>query len=130
MTVQSKKNGKTRPFSSNAVLEATSFLSGNNAAFIEGLYEQYLADPNSVDGTWRGFFQALNDGQPVELPSLAWRSPAAEGRLVPGGVATEADAQFSIRAIQLVRSYRVIGHREADDSIADERGIDAGPLLE
>ena len=37
----------------NAVLDATSFLFGTNAQFIEGLYAQYLADHASVDGTWR-----------------------------------------------------------------------------
>ena len=43
------------------MLDATSFLFGTNASFIEGLYAQYLSDPNSVDGTWRAFFEALSE---------------------------------------------------------------------
>ena len=112
MTAVSKKNGKTRHLSSNAVLQATSFLSGNNAAFIEALYEQFLSDPASVDGTWRTFFQALEDGRPVELPALH-DSAAAPAKIAPAATLTGADAQASIRAIQLVRAYRVTGHREA-----------------
>jgi 2-oxoglutarate dehydrogenase E1 component len=114
MTAVSKKNGKTRPLSSNAVLEATSFLSGNNAAFIEALYEQFLNDPASVDGTWRTFFQALEDGRPVQLPVLQRGSGATPAQIAPAATLAGADAQASIRAIQLVRAYRVTGHREAD----------------
>ena len=45
---------------SNDILEATSFLSGTNAIFVEQLYEQYLADPNSVDQSWRDYFASLD----------------------------------------------------------------------
>jgi 2-oxoglutarate dehydrogenase E1 component len=112
MTAISSKNGKTRERSSNAVLEATSFLSGNNAAFIEPLYEQFRADPASVDGTWRAFFEALQEGRQVELPGIPARN-GAETRIAPAA-RTGADAQASIRAVQLVRAYRQLGHREAD----------------
>ena len=43
------------------MLESTAFLYGSNAAFIEGLYAQYLSNPESVDGTWRAFFDALGE---------------------------------------------------------------------
>src|SRR5215469_15554142 len=112
MTAISGKNGKTRERSSNAVLEATSFLSGTNAAFIEALYEQFRADPSSIDGTWRAFFEALQDGRQVELPGVPARN-GAETRLA-STARTGADAQASIRAVQLVRAYRQLGHREAD----------------
>ena len=46
---------------SNDILEATSFLSGTNAIFVERLYEQYLADPNSVDQSWRDYFAGLGE---------------------------------------------------------------------
>src|SRR5438270_2536621 len=116
MTAISKRNGKNRPPTSNAVFEATSFLSGSNAGFIEGLYNQYLSDPSSVDGTWRAFFEALHDGKPVELPRLPRIAPATTTRPTEEnrGAHAEADAQDSIRAIQLIRAYRVIGHREAN----------------
>ena len=42
-----------------------SYLNGANAPFIEALYESYLADPQSVEPRWRGYFdelQKLDDG--------------------------------------------------------------------
>ena len=59
MTAESKENRAPKGTSPNEVLDATSFLFGTNAGFIEGLYAQYLSDSTSVDGTWRAFFDAL-----------------------------------------------------------------------
>lgn len=40
-------------------LQATSYLSGGNAAYIEELYETYLKDPEAVPQEWQSFFQSL-----------------------------------------------------------------------
>lgn len=40
-------------------LQATSYLSGGNAAYIEELYETYLKDPEGVPQEWQSFFQSL-----------------------------------------------------------------------
>ena len=39
----------------------TSFLYGGNAAYIDDLYAQFKADPNSVDPTWASYFGKLGD---------------------------------------------------------------------
>jgi 2-oxoglutarate dehydrogenase E1 component len=39
----------------------TSFLYGGNAAYIDDLYAQFKADPNSVDPTWASYFGKLED---------------------------------------------------------------------
>ncbi len=119
---------------SNAVLESTSFLYGANAAFIEDLYARYLENPDSVDPSWRGFFAELGE-RPAALrrlaashrPRLRPRVERTDADLVgaltglwPGDETTastadaRAAARESIRAIQLVRAYRVIGHLAAD----------------
>ena len=121
------------------MLESTSFLYGSNAAFIEGLYAQYLGNPESVDGTWRAFFDALGEQglKPAQLGAgPSWRSDnghTAEpnellsaltgdwGAKVEKRAATapaaspeaHAGGQASIRAFQLIRAYRIIGHLEA-----------------
>ncbi len=132
MTSQSPSNRLAR--SSNEVLEATAFLSGTNAAFVESLYAQYLENPDAVDESWRAYFSGL--GQNALTPTQLGRGPSwkrdkkpelANGDLVGAltgqwpakkGAVSDADlhkaAQDSIRAIQLVRAYRVIGHFEAD----------------
>jgi 2-oxoglutarate dehydrogenase E1 component len=119
---------------SNDILEATSFLFGTNAAFVESLYAQYLENPDAVDPSWRAYFASL--GQSALAPAQLGRGPEwrrdkkpdyANGELVSAltgqwpsrkGAASEADlhkaAQDSIRAIQFVRAYRVMGHLEAD----------------
>jgi len=132
MTSQTSPDRLAR--SSNEVLEATSFLFGTNAAFVESLYAQYLENPDAVDESWRRYFASL--GQRALSPAQVGRGPQWRrdqkpqydgGELVSAltgqwparaGASSEKDlrlaSQESIRAIQLVRAYRVIGHLEAD----------------
>ena len=56
----------------NAALLETSFLYGANATFVEEMQARYLRDPNSVDASWRVFFQSVR-----ETPSVA--NAAVEG---------------------------------------------------
>ncbi len=42
------------------MLQATSYLSGGNAGYLEDLYEQYLKDPHAVDSKWRQYFASLS----------------------------------------------------------------------
>ena len=41
---------------SNDIFEATSFLNGTNAAYVEQMYAAWLANPNSVDEGWQAYF--------------------------------------------------------------------------
>ena len=138
MTEQSQSKSPKRT-SSNRVLEATSFLNGTNAAFVEALCP--LSEQSRLGRrNWRAFFDAwANRGsrrpswatarpgsrdnshaaEPNELLSALtgdWRQRSAEKRpaaAVPvrGGRATR---KASIRAVQMIRAYRMIGHLEAD----------------
>ncbi|PHQ70495.1 MAG: 2-oxoglutarate dehydrogenase E1 component [Sneathiella sp.] len=118
-------------------LENTSFLFGSNAGFIEDLYSRYLDDPSSVDETWRQYFQTLGDdaetvlaesrGAPWtpanginpedEYDILGDAANRATERATTIG-ATEQDiraaAVDTIRALMLIRSYRVRGHLKAN----------------
>src|SRR5215831_492976 len=141
MTAESKENRTPKGTSPNEVLDTTSFLFGTNAGFIEALYAQYLSDPNSVDGTWRAFFEALGEkgltatqlgegpswgrgkkpalenGELISALTADWGAPRKEpepAATAAAGPAAAGDPQASIRAIQLVRAYRVMGHLEAN----------------
>jgi 2-oxoglutarate dehydrogenase E1 component len=130
MTSQSPRLNRA----SNDILDATAFLQGANAAFIESLYAQYQENPDAVDPSWRAFFSSLGE-QDLNAAQLGrgpeWRRDAkpelASSDLVGAltghwparpTAASERDlraaAHESIRAIQMVRAYRVIGHLEAD----------------
>jgi len=47
--------------------EFSSFLSGANALWLEGLLARYQQDPNSVDAEWRSYFASLQE--PVQATS-------------------------------------------------------------
>src|SRR6185503_14677310 len=106
-------------------IDRTTFLSGANAEFIVQLYTRFLDDPNSVDDGWRRFFDEVGDDAAAlkaELAGPPWVRPTS--RTIGNGAAAAAvptDAEAfrhaatdTIRALQLIRAYRVRGHLEAD----------------
>ena len=121
-----------------AEFERTSFLHGANAPFIADLYERFIASPASVDESWRSFFAGLGDDEREALADLTGASWAPrEGAIANGESAVEmataqvatlppavrpgatneqikAAALDSIRALILIRSYRVRGHLLAE----------------
>jgi 2-oxoglutarate dehydrogenase E1 component len=106
-----------------ADVDGTTFLTGANAGFIAQLFTRFLEDPASVDESWRRFFSEMNeDGTAVlaELQRPSWRKPEPlDGNRAAGPAIIDQDglrraAIDSIRALQLIRSYRVRGHLEAD----------------
>jgi 2-oxoglutarate dehydrogenase E1 component len=107
-----------------AELDGTSFLTGSNAGFIAELYARYLEDPRAVDESWGRFFAELNDDDAAVLAELRGPSWGERARRVVGNgaavtVAVDGESlrqatSASIRALQLIRSYRVRGHLEAD----------------
>src|SRR5690349_12913191 len=59
MTEQSPSDRLNR--ASNEIFEATSFLNGTNAAYVEQMYAAWQADPNSVDASWQAYFSQAGD---------------------------------------------------------------------
>ena len=124
-------------------LDTLSFLNGSNAAYIEDLQARYQADPNSVDAQWQAFFAGLGEGASNGARGASWQKPnwpqAANGELVSAldgnwpkveavivdklkGKAAEAKvpagdvnqaARDSVRAIMMIRAYRMRGHLHA-----------------
>src|ERR1700728_1711779 len=72
MTEQSPADKLNR--ASNEIFEATSFLNGTNAAYVEQMYAAWQADPNSEDTSWQAFFSQTGE-QGLPPPQLA-RGPA------------------------------------------------------
>jgi len=119
-------------------------LEGVSPSFAEALYRRYRADPQSVDPDWRDYFQALEatvsgpswartnwppsdtDGltagldptqmEPEAKPAKGAKpaaAPAAPAAAASGADVTAA-ALDAIRAVTLIRTYRVRGHLLAD----------------
>ncbi|EPX84703.1 2-oxoglutarate dehydrogenase E1 component [Rubellimicrobium thermophilum DSM 16684] len=128
---------------SNDQFRASAHLAGVNAPYVEALHARFQRDPSSLDASWRDFFAALrepaargpswarSDWPPApadeitaaltgEWPQTArqmgdrLRAKAAEG----GATLTEAQLRQavldSLRALMLIRAYRIRGHLIAD----------------
>jgi 2-oxoglutarate dehydrogenase E1 component len=102
--------------------ESSSHLQGGNAAYIEWLYEQFLAEPGSVPVEWRRYFSGLG-GEGGEVPHgpvvravgrrLAQRvsgSAAMHAAVQDDAPASEKQAAVS----RLIQVYSLRGHQIAD----------------
>ena len=83
-----------------------------NAAVIEAAYESWLQNPDSVDPTWRAFFQGFTLGSAGTTPAAALASAvAAEGP--SAATAPIIDSLKQAYVHHLIYAYRSIGHLEA-----------------
>ena len=114
---------------------ATAF-NGANAAFIAELYARWVANPGAVDASFAELFATLNDESRAVLADASGASwaphswagdtpdappqPRAADRPAPAPAAAAAPAsdvraatKDSLRALMMIRTYRVRGHLEA-----------------
>ena len=112
--------------SSMLELWGTSHIAGSNAHYIEGLYEEYLIDPNAIDPEWRDYFDRLPKVESKtsslhDVPHSVVREQFA--RISKMRVRTEAtvahDSQATeyerkqVQVVQLISAYRQRGHQKA-----------------
>ena len=114
----------------NNIFRKTSFLAGNNSAFIEEYYLDHLNNPSKLPAGWKEFFDGLKENKDVisktlEGPSWSPKKKTKENNVdledllnensLKENRATdlpliEESAKNSIRAIMLIRAYRIRGH--------------------
>jgi 2-oxoglutarate dehydrogenase E1 component len=123
-------------------MQQLSFLTGANATYVSELYARFVENPSSVDPGWEKFFRDLNDDARAilaEVKGAPWgkngnrvigvesdesvsaKKPdgkAGNGRTVASAAAPSIEdirqvALDSIRALMLIRVYRVRGHLQA-----------------
>lgn len=79
-----------------------------NLELWEETYSKYLADPNSVDESWRDLFSQLESGESIEFVPLAPpSSPDMEKSVVS---IAELEALNNFRIFFLIQAYRTYGH--------------------
>jgi len=103
----------------------TTAMNGANAQFIAQMYAKWAAAPDTVDADFASLFAALNDEARAILTDasgaswaprpVGFEAPAAEAKAARPAAAAESRAATldSIRALMLIRVYRVRGHLEA-----------------
>ena len=105
---------------------------GGNAAFIEELYEQYLADPQSVDSEWRKYFDEVRGGAKEVAHSAVQQAFYELGTQRRGGVVVPVQGGHSgaqQAASALTTAYRVYGHISARINPLKMRGLPVVPEL-
>jgi 2-oxoglutarate dehydrogenase complex dehydrogenase (E1) component-like enzyme len=65
----------------NNTYKKTSFLAGNNSAFIEKYYSEYLNDPSQLPQGWKEFFDGLKENKEVVSKTLGGPSWAPQKKL-------------------------------------------------
>ena len=112
----------------NILYKKTSFLAGNNSEFINEFYADYISDPNSLPESWKIFFDGLSEDEKLIYDNLkgpSWspdkkiKRPAinfSEKKInderpeVSSSKLIKQASKDSVRAIMLVRAYRIRGH--------------------
>jgi 2-oxoglutarate dehydrogenase E1 component len=93
-------------------------LSGENAAYIEELYEQYLTDASSVSSDWKALFDQYPKGdQPhsnvIEQFLLLARNSTRAQPMAQSSVSTDHERR-QVGVLQLIAAYRNRGHQKAN----------------
>jgi len=98
----------------------SSHLGGGNMAYVDELYESYLADPASVDEEWRQFFAGLPKIDGVELETrhsdvrAQFLDLAKNKHREVVTVAAGGSDQRQVKVLQLINAFRFRGHQHAN----------------
>ncbi len=80
-------------------MDKYSFLNSAHTAYFAELYEQYLNNPDTVEPSWRAFFQGFDFG--IEN---------AEGQAIAGTVEVPESVKKEFQVVRLIEGYRTRGH--------------------
>ena len=123
---------------SNQIFDKTSFLHGANATYVEEMFKKYSDDPSSVPNDWGIFFKNIKDeglnsstysadwakndlkvqnGDLISAMDSNWSS--LPEKIIKRNISYSVDeiqqaTLDSIRALRLIRAFRVNGHLIAD----------------
>ncbi len=95
------------------MLESTP-LYGGNADYLEGLYEQYLADPGAVSQQWRSYFDGLGPRPAAERahgPLIAAIAARAAQPVVQASGAGSGDASSGAKQAAVSRLIQIWSNR-------------------
>ncbi len=91
-------------------MDRFSFLNAAHTEFFADLYEQYLQNPDSVEPSWRAFFQGFDFGMTTYNEENAIQELANYAVNVPqnGQVSDKLQKEFNV--LKLIDGYRTRGH--------------------
>lgn len=92
-------------------MDKYSFLNAAHTSFFAELYDKYLISPDSVEPSWRAFFQGYDFG--VESLQDDIEELVAQGHVAPdvkGQAALPNNLQKEFQVVKLIDGYRTRGH--------------------
>lgn len=115
-------------------LQQYSYLDGDNAIYLESLYEQYLQDPQSVSPEWQQFFATIKPAQTEIIHSqvrdyfaqLARQAPVASTATATNNLNVETQ----LKIYQFINAYRRYGHLRANIDPLKMMDMPATPMLD
>ena len=97
-------------------MDPYSFLNAAHTSFFADLYDKYLKNPDSVEPSWRAFFQGYDFG------SEAHGFFEEESVVSPGAISVMPDSmQKEFQVIRLIDGYRSRGHLFTETNPVRER---------
>jgi len=91
-------------------MDRFSFLNAAHTEFFAQLYDQYLDNPDSVEPSWRSFFQGFDFGMETYNGENPVQSPASSsaGNLDYDQISQKLHKEFNV--LKLIEGYRTRGH--------------------
>ncbi len=87
---------------SSIIMDKYSFLNAAHTAYFADLYDQYLQNPDSVEPSWRAFFQGYDFGS---------ENYGLSGEIVEGvSIQIPEQLQKEFNVVKLIDAYRTRGH--------------------
>ncbi len=101
-----------------------SLFEGQNAAYVQAMFEEYARNPEAVPSEWRKLFETRTPGTPLEAPSVPDTPPkSTDTTPTPSPVSVSASSEAAehlrrvlpvvSRATALVQAFRDHGHQLA-----------------
>ena len=85
-------------------MDRFSFLNAAHTAYFAELYDQYLQNPDSIEPSWRSFFQGFDFANEFANPTEELGNVTIDNSNLSEKIEKE------IRVIQLIEAYRTNGH--------------------
>jgi 2-oxoglutarate dehydrogenase E1 component len=115
----------------NITYKKTSFLAGSNSEFIKEFYADYLSDPSSLPESWKNFFDGLSENEKLiydDINGPSWSPEKKINKILESDDLNKIEekntdinldmvkqaSKDSVRAIMLIRAYRIRGHLTAN----------------
>src|SRR5690554_4879022 len=103
----------------NSIMDKYTYIANAHGNYLEGLYESYKNDPQSIDESWQKFFEGFEFSQT---------------KFGENGTESTTDVKVSSKEMQvrdLIQAYRMRGHlKSKTNPVRDRREHDARISLE